>query len=106
MAAAERREAILEALYQRREDKMTNLAHEFGVTRQTIKNDIDVLSLTHPEIEVRTGRYGGGVFIKPGFRSDRKYLKPAEQELLEKLSHQLTGTDLATMQGLLNRLTL
>lgn len=105
MAAEERRKAILEALYQRREDKMSNLAHEFGVTRQTIKNDIDVLSLDHPEIEVKAGRYGGGVFIKPGFRSDRKYLKADEQELLEKLNKQLTGVDRLIMQGLLHRLT-
>lgn len=106
MAAGERRKAILEALYQRREDKMINLAHEFGVSRQTIKNDIDVLSLDHPEIEVKAGRYGGGVFIKSGFRSDRKYLNPLEQELLERLSTQLTGKDLAIMQGMLNRLVL
>ena len=106
MVPAERREAILEALHLRRGDKMSNLANEFGVTRQTIKNDIDVLSLTHPEIEVRTGRYGGGVFIKPGFRSDRKYLKPNEQDLLERLSEQLKGEDLNIMQGLLRRLTL
>lgn len=105
MVAEERRKAILEALYQRREDKMSNLAHEFGVTRQTIKNDIDVLSLDHPEIEVKAGRYGGGVFIKSGFRSDRKYLKADEQELLEKLNKQLTGVDRLIMQGLLHRLT-
>ena len=104
MAAEERRKAILEALYQRREDKMSNLAHEFGVTRQTIKNDIDVLSLNHPEIEVKAGRYGGGVFIKPGYRSDRKYLTSKEQDLLERLRNQLSGEDLDTMQHLLHRL--
>lgn len=106
MAAEERRKAILNALYQRREDKMINLAHEFSVSRQTIKNDIDVLSLDHPEIEVKAGRYGGGVFIKPGFRSDRKYLTLDEKVLLEKLSTQLSGHDLDTMQKLLQRLAL
>ena len=106
MAQIERREAILKALYQRREDTMSNLAQEFGVSRQTIKNDIDVLSLNHPEIDVKPGRYGGGVFIKPGFRSDREYLKPKEKKLLERISKQLSGEDLVIMHKLLHRLTL
>ena len=82
MAQSERREAILQALYMRRHDTMGNLAHEFSVSRQTILSDINVLSLDHPEIEIRSGRWGGGVYIKNGFRSDSKYLKPEEKELL------------------------
>ena len=36
---------------------MANLATEFGVSVRTIKNDIDILSLSYP-IETIRGRYG------------------------------------------------
>ena len=46
MTPSERREAILKVLCQRRQDKIDNLAFEFGVSVRTIKNDIEELSLT------------------------------------------------------------
>ncbi|WP_314628040.1 HTH domain-containing protein [uncultured Selenomonas sp.] len=106
MAQSERREAILQALYMRRHDTMGNLAHEFSVSRQTILSDINVLSLDHPEIEIRSGRWGGGVYIKNGFRSDRKYLKPDEKELLVSLRKQLDENQKVIMDGLLKRLAI
>lgn len=106
MAQSERREAILQALYMRRHDTMGNLAHEFSVSRQTILSDINVLSLDHPEIEIRSGRWGGGVYIKNGFRSDRKYLKPDEKELLVSLRKQLDEKQKVIMDGLLKRLAI
>lgn len=106
MAQSERREAILQALYMRRHDTMGNLAHEFSVSRQTILSDINVLSLDHPEIEIRAGRWGGGVYIKNGFRSDRKYLKPDEKELLVSLRKQLDEKQKVIMDGLLKRLAI
>ena len=45
MTPSERREAILKVLCQRRQDKIDNLAFEFGVSVRTIKNDIEELSL-------------------------------------------------------------
>ena len=59
MTPSERREAILRVLCQRRQDKIDNLAEEFGVSVRTIKNDIEELTLAHP-IETVRGRYGGG----------------------------------------------
>ena len=106
MAQSERREAILQALYMRRHDTMGNLAHEFSVSRQTMLSDINVLSLDHPEIEIRAGRWGGGVYIKNGFRSDRKYLKPDEKELLVSLRKQLDEKQKVIMDGLLKRLAI
>ena len=44
MTPSERREAILKVLCQRRQDKIDNLAFEFGVSVRTIKNDIEELS--------------------------------------------------------------
>lgn len=101
----ERQAQILQALYLRRSDTMANLAEEFHVCRQTIKNDIDTLSLTHPEIIVRPGRHRGGVFIREDFRAERKYFTPKEVALLERLKTDLQGDDLCTMQEILNRYT-
>ena len=64
---------------------MANLAAEFGVSVRTIKNDIDILSLSYP-IETIRGRYGGGVRVADGYYLHKKYLKPEQQELLERLS--------------------
>lgn len=54
MTPSERREAILKVLCQRRQDKIDNLAFEFGVSVRTIKNDIEELSLAYPIETVRT----------------------------------------------------
>jgi len=66
MGPNERRMEIIEALCRRRQDTMANLAAEFGVSVRTIKNDIDILSLSYP-IETIRGRYGGGVRVADGY---------------------------------------
>lgn len=100
MTPSERREAILNVLCKRRQDTVENLAHEFGVSVRTIKYDIEELTLAHP-IETVRGRYGGGVRVADGYYVGRKYLKPNQQELLKKLSEQLSGNDLEVMNSIL-----
>lgn len=100
MTPSERREAILNVLCKRRQDTVHNLAHEFGVSVRTIKYDIEELTLAHP-IETVRGRYGGGVKVADGYYVGRKYLKPSQQELLKKLSEQLSGNDLEVMNSIL-----
>ena len=73
MSYAERREAILEVLCIRRHDTYRNLAFEFQVSRETIRQDIAVLMCSYP-IETVRGRYGGGVKIADGFYLYRKKL--------------------------------
>ena len=85
----ERRAAILDRLCKRRQDTIDNLAAEFGVSRRTIRYDIEELSCAYP-IESIKGRYGGGVRVADGYYLGRKYLKPAQQELLKRLSTQLS----------------
>lgn len=99
MGPNERRMEIIETLCHRRHETMSNLAFEFGVSIRTIRNDIDILSLSYP-LETIRGRYGGGVTVTDGFYLNRKYLKPAQQELLERLSAQLSGDDLAVMNSI------
>lgn len=100
MTPSERREAILNVLCKRRQDTVQNLANEFGVSVRTIKYDIEELTLAHP-IETVRGRYGGGVKVADGYYIGRKYLKPSQQELLKKLSEQLSGNDLEVMNSIL-----
>ena len=100
MTPSERREAILNVLCKIRQDTVENLAHEFGVSVRTIKYDIEELTLAHP-IETVRGRYGGGVKVAEGYYLGRKYLKPNQQELLKKLSEQLSGNDLEVMNSIL-----
>ncbi|MFU0824093.1 HTH domain-containing protein [Clostridium sp.] len=100
MGPNERRMEIIEVLCKRRQDTMSNLAFEFGVSIRTIKNDIDILSLSYP-IETIRGRYGGGIKVADGYYLNRKYLKPEQQELLERLRTSLSGNDLAVMNSIL-----
>lgn len=105
LKANERRQKILEILCVRRQETMENLAQEFNVTTRTIRTDIEELTLAHP-IETVRGRYGGGVMVADGYYLGRKYLKPDQQELLKRLSENLTGEDLATMNSILSEFAL
>ena len=99
MSSMERRMEILETLCRRRNDTVENLANEFGVSKRTIKYDIEALSLSYP-IYTTQGN-GGGVHVVDGFRMGRKYMSDEQTALLEKLAVKLTGTDLKTMQEIL-----
>jgi predicted DNA-binding transcriptional regulator YafY len=105
MGPNERRMEIMEVLCQRRHDTMKNLAFEFGVTERTIRNDISILSLSYP-LETIRGRYGGGVKVMDGFYMNRKYLKPEQKDLLERLSTNLSGEDLSIMNSILKEFAL
>ena len=85
MNAAERRQAILEALCLRRQEKIENLAFEFKVSERTIRNDVLELSLTYPIYTV-SGRYNGGVYVDEDFYLGKQYLSPEQLALLEQLS--------------------
>lgn len=99
MSSMERRMEILEVLCRRRSDTVENLASEFGVSKRTIKYDIEYLSLSYPVYTVQGN--GGGIYITDGYKLGRKYLTETQSELLEKLSARLTGEELETMKGIL-----
>ena len=100
MSSMERRMEILETLCRRRNDTVENLANEFGVSKRTIKYDIEYLSLSYPVYTVQGN--GGGIYISDGYRLGIKYLTETQSDLLEKLSARLTGEDLETMKSILN----
>lgn len=105
MGPNERRIEIMEVLCHRRQETMKNLATEFGVSIGTIRNDIDYLSLSYP-LETIRGRYGGGVMVMDGFYINNKYLKPEQQELLERLKAKLIGHELTILNSILKEFAL
>lgn len=99
MTANERRMAILETLCVRRKDTIENLAFEFGVSKRTIRYDIESLSLSYPVYSV-PGK-GGGIEVMDGYRLGRKYLNDKQSALLERLAKGLTGEDAVVMKEIL-----
>lgn len=76
----ERRKLILEKLDKCRFDTVENLAMEFGVCRNTIKNDLIILSCSVPIYTIR-GK-GGGVRMADGYYIHNKYLSPSQEKAL------------------------
>lgn len=102
MKATERRQAILEALCERRQDKIENLAFEFDVTERTIRNDVLELSLTYPIYTV-AGRYNSGVFIADDYYLGKQYLTPEQQELLEQLKSVCDVKEQKILQSIIKK---
>ena len=94
----ERRQKILEILCLRRHETTDNLAHEFNVSRETIRRDITVLTCSYPIETVQGGH--GGVRVADWFHLDRRALNSDEITFLRKLEGQLDGTD----REMLNRI--
>ena len=94
----ERRQKILEILCLRRHETTENLAHEFNVSRGTIRRDITVLTCSYPVETVQGGH--GGVRVADWFHLDRRALNSDEITFLRKLEGQLDGVD----REMLNRI--
>ena len=89
MGVNERRMELIELLCVQRHATIGNLAFEFGVSKDTIKRDLQILSLTYPIITVQGN--GGGVHIMEGFNLHRKYLTDKQSEVLQELAVTLSG---------------
>ena len=94
----ERRQKILEILCLRRHETTDNLAHEFNVSRETIRRDITVLTCSYP-VETVQGSHGG-VRVADWFHLDRRTLNSEEITFLRKLERRLDGAD----REMLNRI--
>ena len=84
MTATERRQAILEALCERRRETVENLAYEFSVSTRTIKRDILELSLSYPVYTV-SGRYHSGVYIAEDYYFGKQYLSDVQLQTIISL---------------------
>ena len=98
-STTERRQSILEVLCLRRFDTIDHLADEFGVSRRTVRYDLEVLQCSYPIETVKGG--GGGVRVMDGYYIGMKYLNSGQATLLEKLSEALSGDELLMMQSIL-----
>ena len=94
----ERRQKILEILCLRRHETTETLAHEFNVSRETIRRDITVLTCSYP-VETVQGSHGG-VRVADWFHLDRRTLNSDEITFLHKLEGRLDGAD----REMLNRI--
>lgn len=107
MEVSERRAAIMQILYRQRFETTNNLMARFGVSKRTIRRDIEELSKTEP-IYTKSGRYGGGIYVIDGYYGFETHLKKSEIELIHKFYHsaqsnqqcQLTLNELATLKGI------
>ena len=79
-SAIERRQQVLEAISDRRAERIENLASEFGVSRRTIERDILVLSCSYPIVTVQGA--AGGVRAMDGWYVTRRYLNDDQEALL------------------------
>ena len=94
MGTAERRLEILKYLCRARKSTMPKLAELFGVSVRTIQRDILEIEATfHVPIDVRCGKYDGGVYVVGNYSFDRAYMYEDELALLSKV-HQLVKDQL------------
>ena len=98
-SAIERRQQVLEAISDRRTERIENLAAEFGVSRRTIERDILVLSCSYPIVTVQGG--AGGVRAMDGWYLSCRYLHDDQEALLRSLLPGLQPQDQKTMESIL-----
>lgn len=99
MGTAERRLEIMKLLCKRRYETMSNLSDEFGVSVRTIQRDIDELTFLVP-LYVKSGRYGGGVYVDKDYTMDRMYMTTNEINLLIKV-RKMTSDKLSKSENTL-----
>ena len=100
MDANWRRDAIVELLRQKGKVKARELAKRFHVTRQTICQDITVLSL-RCDIYTERGQ-NGGIYLLEKKRPVRKSLSSSQIEVLEQLLPSLSEEKRLIVQSILH----
>ena len=92
MGTAERRLEILKYLCRHRHATMPQLAETFSVSVRTIQRDISEIEATfHAPIDVRCGKYDGGIYVVGDYSFDRAYMYDEELALLSKVQRLVKG---------------
>lgn len=91
MNAAERRLAIIDIIEEEHGTTSSRLAVHCDVSRRTIMNDIQWLSLYYP-IYIVYGR-NGGIFLTEGYDSKKKYLSDDQTETLKGIIQKHDGDE-------------
>ena len=108
MGTAERRLEILKYLCKARKATMPQLAEMFGVCVKTIQRDIvEIESTFRVPIQVRSGKYDGGVYIVGNYSFDHIYMLDEEIALLCKLhelaKHQLSSEETSIFSSIIKK---
>lgn len=86
MGTAERRLEMLKYLCKKRHATMPELSEQFGVSLRTIQRDIYEIETTfRVPIDVKCGKYDGGVYVIGNYSFDRTYMHNDEIILLRKI---------------------
>ena len=92
MGTAERRLEILKYLCKARKATMSQLAELFGVSVRTIQRDIfEIETVFHVPLDIRCGKYGGGIYVIGDYSFDRAYMHDDEIALLSKIQDLVKG---------------
>lgn len=94
-----RRQEILEALSDKRQTTVEELAFQFGVSKRTIRYDIEMLSCSAPIFTVQGG--AGGIRVMDGWYVGRRYLHEDQEALLRELMDGLQPDKQQIMQSIL-----
>ena len=79
-SALDRRQGILEFVSDRRRLTYQDICNKFGISYNTARRDIEVLSCSYPILTIQ-GR-NGGVRAMDGWYVSRRYLHDDQEELL------------------------
>lgn len=98
-SALDRRQSILEAISDRRFETLENLAAEFGVSKATIRRDIEILGCSAPIYTVRGN--GGGIRAMDGWYVGRRYLTSTQETALRDILPGLPPEQQKEIQSIL-----
>ena len=101
--ANERRQAIWHTLCSRRHVTIAYLAAEYKISRSTVRDDVDILSLSYPIITIRGN--GGGIKVADWYQPREQLLSEAQMDLLLRISKTLSGDDARIMSSIITKLT-
>lgn len=109
MGTPERIFEMMKYLCRVRHATMPQLAEKFGVSVRAIKRDVDELGYLIP-LEIKTGRYDGGVYVMDGYRWDRAYMSAEDIDLLIQIKNigkdkgrlVLEGDDLMRLERIIS----
>ena len=97
MGTAERRLAIMKQLCRERYATMVSLAEQYNVSIRTIQRDIFELTFLMP-LDIKSGRYEGGVYVIGDYTMDRMYMTEEELNLLIKVK-KMVKKDLSEQEN-------
>ena len=100
MTSSDRRDEIRNIISNERVTSVADLMERFGVCKNTILHDLDVITPTTSFITV-SGR-GGGIFATPGWYANEPHLNREQDAFLRRIMERLENpNDIKMMESIL-----